>query len=205
MVRWQAPGRGAGEKIRGNNLNLHMTSKEDRMRKLVLASVICLSVPLAWAGEGKYQPLNVKTGSWETTNVTTITGAPPIPQDMLDRMTPEQRARFQAAMSRMASGTPRTRTYKTCATKEDMEKDPFNDKDKSCVETVLTSTGSRMEIHEVCTMEDAKVDAKVRIEAVDSENVKGWAQSTVTGGGRTMNANSTFTSKWLGAVCTDQH
>lgn len=175
------------------------------MRKLVLASVICLSVPLAWAAEGKYQPLNVKTGSWETTTVTTMTGAPPIPQDMLDRMTPEQRERFQAAMGQMASGTPRTRTYKTCATKKDLEEDPFNDKNKSCVETVLSSTGSKMEVHEVCTVEEAKVDMKVHIEASDSENVKGWSQATVTGSGKTMHAHSTFTSKWLGEVCTDQH
>jgi Protein of unknown function (DUF3617) len=174
------------------------------MRKLVWASVICLSVPLAWAAEGKYQPLNVKTGAWETTYVTTISGTPPIPADMLAKMTPEQRARFQEAMGRMASGTPRTRTYKTCETKKDLEKDPFEDKENSCVGTVLTSTGSKMEVHEVCTMEDAKVDAKVHIEAVDSEHVTGTVQSNASGGGNTMNINGTFTSKWLGAICTDQ-
>jgi len=46
-----------------------------------------------------------------------------------------------------------------------------------------------------------KVDAKVQFEAMDSENVKGQTQSVATGGDRTMNANSTFTAKWLGPSC----
>jgi Protein of unknown function (DUF3617) len=173
------------------------------MRKLALWALSCLSASIL-LGAGKYQPLNVKLGTWETIYTTTVSGAPPIPQKMLDRMTAEQRARFEAAMGNMASGTPRTRTSKTCLTKERLEKDPFNDR-QSCTGTVLTSTGNKMEIQKVCTEENAKVDSKVRIEATDSENVKGWVQSTVTGSGKTMNINGTFTSKWIGAVCKDEH
>ncbi len=172
------------------------------MRKIVLWSLTCLSASILLAAE-KYQPLNVKTGRWETKSVTTVSGAPPIPQETLEKMTPEQRARFEAAMGKMASGTPVTRTHRDCLTKERLQKDPFNDR-KSCKETVLTSTGSKMEIHEVCTEEEGTFDSKVRIEASDSENVKGWVQATVTGGGRTMNVNGTFTSKWLGAACSDK-
>ena len=172
------------------------------MGKITVWAVTCLWASILLAA-GKYQPLNVKTGRWETKFVTTVSGAPPIPQEMLDKMTPEQRARFEAAMSKMASGTPVTRTSKSCLTKERLGKDPFNDR-KECKETVLTSTGSKMEIHEVCTDEQSTFDSKVRIEASDSENVKGWVQSTVTGSGKTMNVNGTFTSKWIGAVCTEK-
>jgi Protein of unknown function (DUF3617) len=172
------------------------------MRKIALWTLSCLSASILLAA-GKYQPLNVKLGTWETIYTTTVSGAPPIPQEMLDKMTPEQRARFNASMSKMASGTPRTRTSKTCLTKERLEKDPFNDR-KSCTDTVLTSTSSKMEIEEVCEEENAKFDSKVRIEATDSENVKGWVQSTVTGSGKTMNVNGTFTSKWLGAACKEK-
>jgi Protein of unknown function (DUF3617) len=176
------------------------------MRKIVLWSFACLSASILLAA-GKYQRLNIKTGTWETTYTTTVSGAPPIPQEMLDKMTPEQRTRFEAAMSKMASGTPRTRTSKTCVTREKLQNDPFNDKEQSCTHTVLTSTGSKMEIEDVCADEDSKSDSKVRIEASDSENVKGWVQSSVTGRGKTMSINSTFTSKWVGAACTgkDEH
>ncbi|HET7213925.1 MAG TPA: DUF3617 family protein [Terriglobia bacterium] len=172
------------------------------MGKIALWTLSCLSASILLAA-GKYQPLNVKLGTWETVATTTVSGAPPIPQEMLDKMTAEQRARFEAAMSKMASGTPKTRTSKSCLTKEKLEKDPFNDK-KSCTETVLTSTGSKMEIQEVCSEENAKLVSKVRIEATDSENAKGWVDSTVTGSGKTMNITGTFTSKWVGAACSEK-
>jgi Protein of unknown function (DUF3617) len=171
------------------------------MRKLVLAGAICLSVQLLLAASGKYQPLNIKTGLWETTSTTKISGRPPISPEMLAQMTPEQRARFEVEMNRMVNQTPRTRTSKTCLTKEKLEKDPFNDKDQSCKETVLSSTASKMEIREVCTEEGSTVDILVHIEALDSENVKGTVQSNASGGGNTMNVNGTLTSKYIGAVC----
>jgi Protein of unknown function (DUF3617) len=172
------------------------------MRKLAVCAVTCLWASILLAA-GKYQPLNVKTGLWETTWSSKITGRPPIPQEMLDKMTPEQRAKFEAAMNNMAAQAPKTRTSKSCLTKEKLEKDPFNREDKSCTETVLNSTGSKMEIREVCTHEDTKTDVTVHIEAADSENVKGTVQSNASSGGNTMSVNGTFTSKWLGAACTD--
>lgn len=173
------------------------------MRKIALWTLSCLSACILLAA-GKYQPLNVKLGTWETVTTMTTSGAPPIPQEMLEKMTPEQRARFEAAMSKMASGTPKIRTSKNCLTKEKLEKDPFNER-KSCTETVLTSTSSKMEIQENCTEDDANIVSKVRIEAADSENVKGWVDATVTGGSKTMRVNGTFTSKWAGAVCQEKH
>jgi len=38
---------------------------------------------------------------------------------------------------------------------------------------------------------------------MNSENVKGSMQMATTGGDHTINMNSTFTSKWLGADCGD--
>jgi Protein of unknown function (DUF3617) len=179
--------------------------KEVPMRKLTLWAVACLWASLLLAA-GKYQPLNVKTGEWETTVTTSVSGAPPIPPGMLEKLTPEQRARFAAAMGKRASGKPTTRTSKSCLTKERLEKNPFNDR-KECTGTVLTSTASKMEIEEVCTEEDSKIDSKVHFEAIDSEHVKGTVQSTVIGagsGGKPMNISGTITSKWIGAVCTEK-
>jgi Protein of unknown function (DUF3617) len=173
------------------------------MRKLLFVSAIFLSAQLFLAASRKYQSLNVKTGLWETTSITKMSGRPPVSADMLAQMSPEQRARIEAAMNRMANQTPKPHTTRTCVTKEKLQKDPFNPEDKSCTETVLNSTGSKIDIHEVCTEENSKVDITVHIVALDSENVKGTVQTNATGGGNTMNVNGTFTSKWQGAVCKD--
>jgi hypothetical protein len=118
-------------------------------------------------------------------------------------MTPEQRARFEATMNKMVSQAPKSRTTRRCLTKEKLERDPFGEEGKSCTETILNSTGSSMEVREVCTGEDMKNDVTAHIEAIDSEHVKGTIKSNMSGGGNAMNVMGTFTSKWLGAACGD--
>lgn len=173
------------------------------MRKLALLCAIGLGAALILAASGNYQPLKVKTGLWETTWSSEVSGRPPIPADMLQNMTPEQRAKLEAAMGKMASQAPEGRTNKSCLTKEKLEKDPFKQDNKSCTQTVLASTGSKMQIHEVCGNEYGKMDMIVDIEATDSEHVKGTVKSNTSGGGNSMNVNGTFNSKWLGAACGD--
>jgi tRNA threonylcarbamoyladenosine modification (KEOPS) complex Pcc1 subunit len=173
------------------------------MRNLLLIAAFFLGAQLFFAANGDYQPLNVKTGLWETTWTSSVTGRPPIPADMLEKMTPEQRAQFEAAMSSMMSQAQKPRTSKSCLTKDKLEKDPFKREDKGCTETVLASTGSKMDVRETCTHENAKSDVTVHIEAEDSEHVRGTVKSNVSASGNAMNVNGTFTSKWLGMVCGD--
>ena len=49
-----------------------------------------------------------------------------------------------------------------------------------------------------------KIDFNVHIEAPDSEKVKGVVKSSTSGNGNTMYVNGTFTSKWIGATCSDK-
>jgi hypothetical protein len=173
------------------------------MRILIVLGVICLGAELLLAVGETYQPLNVKTGLWETTWTSSLSGRPPIPANMVESMTPEQRERFEAAMNKMVSQAPKTRTAKSCLTEEKLKKDPFNEENKSCTETILASSGSRMDIREVCSGGAVKNDVTVHIEAIDSEHVSAKVVSNMSGGGNTMNMNGTFTSKWLGAACGD--
>src|SRR5262245_38326842 len=99
--------------------------------------VAILSSP-AWA-QTKLQPLNVKTGLWESTITTTTSGQMPIPAEMLARLTPEQRAKFEARMNQNASPKTRTYTNRDCETKEKLAEQPFNS-EKECKQTIVTST-----------------------------------------------------------------
>jgi uncharacterized protein DUF3617 len=171
------------------------------MQKMILSGMIGLMAPILLAA-GNIQPLKVKPGLWQETITSTTSGQPPIPPGTLDKLTPEQRAKFEAAVKGRTSKGPQTRTFNHCVTQEDLNKDPFGEDKKSCTRTVLASTGSKMDVHAVCTGNGGvKTDFTVHIEALDSENVKASVHVNSTGGGRAMNGDSNITGKWLGAAC----
>ena len=171
----------------------------------VLVSLIFLACTSVWAADD-LKSLDVKLGLWETTSSVQTSGMPPvnIPPDTLARMTPEQRAKVEAMMKSQGSGSPRTTTSKTCMTPEKMKRSEMFYEQKQCTKTVVTSTGSKLEMRMHCTMEGgAKADGTVRVERINSESTKGSVQMVSTSGDHTMNMNSTFTSKWLGPDCGD--
>jgi hypothetical protein len=179
--------------------------KEAEMRKVLSLAVICLLGTLVFAAN---EPLNVKTGLWQVTETSAASGVPAIPADMqarLDKMTPEQRAQVEAAINSRLGGTPQTINYKSCVTKEDLNKNAFNGSNEKCTWTVVSSTGSDMEAQGTsCAAgkdQGMKTDVKMKLHVIDSENVKATVQGTSTGDGRTVNVNAAFTGKWIGATC----
>jgi hypothetical protein len=173
------------------------------MRKSLIFGVVCLWATVLMAG-GKITPLNVKTGLWQNTATTTITGGLGIPPEMMSRLTPEQRARYEAAMKHEANGTPRTRTTKSCLTQKKLNEDPFSDRkraDMKCKETVINSTSSDLDIREQCEEESSNSDIHMKIHAIDSEHVVGNSEVTATMGGRTMHSTMKLDFKWVGATC----
>src|ERR1051326_794273 len=51
----------------------------------------------------KLQPMDVKPGLWETNTTMTVAGEMPVPAEMLNRLTPEQRARIDRKSTRLNS------------------------------------------------------------------------------------------------------
>lgn len=172
------------------------------MRKIIALGVLCLWASGLWAG-GKVKPLNVKTGLWQTTSTNTVTGSMGIPPEMAAKMTPAQRAKFEAAMKKQASGVPRTRTYKNCVTEKNLNEDPFTDKNDKmkCQETVIKSTGTDLEVREACTDGSSKSDVHMVFHANSSEHVTSSGNVAVTMGGRTMHSAMKMDSKWVAASC----
>jgi hypothetical protein len=171
--------------------------------RILIASILVLPAFLI-AGD-KYQRLNVKTGLWEVTRTQTSEGQMPIPAGMLAKLTPEQRARMEARMKEHSGAQTRTTTYKSCVTKEELDKgDAFGGEEKeACTETIESSTSTRAQVKLVCSMQGISGEGTFEIEALSPESTKGSTHITSTGGGRMMTVNSTFTAKWLGTGCGD--
>ena len=164
---------------------------------VVLLSAIALS-----AANG-ITPLNVKEGLWEMTVTHSMTGmpaAPSIPPDALANMPPEQRARIEAMMK----GTPSTDVRKECVTKEKLEQhSAFSANRGECTRTVVSSTGSKLEVKFHCQEKQSSSDGTLVVDAMGSDNVKATMHSVTNANGRTMNMDFTITSKYLGPDCGD--
>ena len=168
--------------------------------KSVLA-FLTLAAPLLWAAD-KLQPFNVKLGLWETTVNFNTSGAPPIPDDMLAKMTPEQRAHFEEMMKSRMGGS--SHTHKYCLTKEKLEKDLNFAEDKGkCTHEILSSSSSVAEVKFHCVDEKMTSEGIAKFQALNSESVKGTAHVIANGSGKTMTVDSSMTSHWLGSSCGD--
>ncbi len=157
-----------------------------------------LGVASAQAGS----TLNVKLGLWEMTTMGQVSGVPPIPPEALARMTPEQRARMQAAMAAgMArQNKPKVREY--CVTQKDLERglDLKDSQSEGCKSAVTSSSSSVMEMRQTCTGRH-KVNGTIRIEAPNPETVVGKFNLVMSEGPNTMTMKFAMHGRWLGTNC----
>src|ERR1700722_20065190 len=133
-----------------------------------------------------------------------MTGIPAIPPEALARMTPEQRPKGESAIGARGA-KPIVST--SCRTKEKLAQAWYTGQQslKSCTTTVAASSSSKQEVHLECNHDGAKSSGTVKVETVDSEHIRGSFQMTATTEGtHAINMNYSFTSKWLGAACTEK-
>jgi hypothetical protein len=163
--------------------------------------------PFVMQSGSSITPLSVKVGLWETTVTSNMSGMPmpTIPDSVLAQMSPEQRAKIQQAMQEQ-NGKPIT--TKSCLTKEKLQNtNPFQKAPQGCTFTVLSSSGSKMEVKIECVRNGMTMTGSTVVTANDSENVKGTVHMNMAGStGSTANGmkmDSSFTSKWLGSSCGD--
>jgi hypothetical protein len=170
------------------------------MRKALFAAAICVFA--SGAAIAQLQGLNVKTGQWQVTMVSTVNATiPPEAQAALARLPPAQ----QEALRSRFGGASQTRTYKSCITPADLAK-PFQDPNQKCNWATVTATASDIEMHgTICRSADNRNDmnaeVSVKIHAIDSENATGTVRVNGAGNGQTFASNATLTGKWLGATC----
>jgi hypothetical protein len=152
----------------------------------------------------KVQPLNVKPGLWESTRTINRAGQMPIPAEMLNRLSPEQRARMEERMNAKSGTHTSTTTEKHCVTKEDLEKERLKLAEaKECTTTVLNSTTTTVKAKLECDQEGMHATGTLELVAADPEHMNGSYHSTVDADGHTMNVDGTWTSKWLSSSCGD--
>jgi hypothetical protein len=150
------------------------------------------------------KPLNIKPGLWESTRTIKTAGEMPIPAELLNRLTPEQRTRMEERMKARSAGRANTTTERHCVTKDDLEQDRLKLAEaKECTTTVLNSTSTSVRAKLVCDTGGMHATGNLELIAADPEHLNGSYHSTMNADGHTMNVEGSWTSKWLGASCGD--
>jgi hypothetical protein len=133
-----------------------------------------------------FHALNVKTGLWQMTATTTWTGLPP---------------QLNGAMANGA-----THRYQTCVRTEDLSTNPWAEgSGQTCKWTVLTSTGTDMEVRGTsCSMGSeygmtAEIHGKIHV--LDPEDGTGSFDITMSGNGHTVTGHASYRGKWMSSTC----
>lgn len=149
---------------------------------------------------------NIRPGLWEVSVDPQVSGEMPIPEDQLARMSPEQRARLEAAIKSSLAKGVQHHQYKECMTPEkiargfDIDK---NGEDASCKRKVISSTPSEVTLHDECDKPERKSVTDVHFEVKGGTQMNGTLKVVMTSNGRTMTVNSAVAGKWVGASCGD--
>jgi hypothetical protein len=131
-----------------------------------------------------------------------MSGVPPIPPEMLARLTPEQHAKFEAAYKQRAARGPSSQTRQTCMTQDKLNRAPFSDDKKSCQRTIVASTSTMAQFREECTEPDGtRRTMEGKFELAGSSAMKGSIQVKASANNKTMNINVDLSGKWLSSDC----
>lgn len=159
-------------------------------------SMLLLAPVVALGGDS----MDVKLGLWEISTSTDVQGMT-IPPKVLDKMSPEQRARLTATMQKHA-GASKPHLAHSCVTAEDLKHGAFRaaeDKDeRNCKTRITAQTRTLQEATVVCTGEESRT-TRMKIEVIDRDHIKGTIENTTENGKTTVQ----LTGKWVRATCNE--
>ncbi|MBS0420558.1 MAG: DUF3617 domain-containing protein [Proteobacteria bacterium] len=169
--------------------------------RMIPQIALCAVGALAAVQAAELTKPNIKPGLWEVSVSPKMSGEMPIPEDQLAKMTPEQRARIEAAMKNAGA---KPHVYKECMTPEKIAKGFEMDRGAdaaSCKRNVISSTPSELTLHDECNDPKRKSSTDVHFEIKGGTQMNGKVHIVVTQSGKSMTVDSTLTGKWLAASC----
>jgi hypothetical protein len=165
----------------------------------MMTAAACLSVSALAAAE----TLNVKLGLWEITSLTETRGMPPLPKELLDKLTPEQRRKMEADIKADQAKGPDKDTDRECITQKDLER-PFETSNaKECKQTIVTTTRTSQEVRIVCTG-GVPGSGLLKVSTPTPEKMTGLLDLKLGAGPEAMSIKAQLQGRWLGSDCGDE-
>ncbi len=169
-----------------------------------VASLACTATVTVLVQAAQLTKPNIKPGLWEVTTNPKMSGEMPIPEEQLAKMTPEQRARLEAAMKAGMGNGNKPRVYKECMTPEKIARGFEMDRgadEASCKRNIVSSSATELTLHDECNNPKRKSVTDVHFEIKGGTQMTGKIDVVITSSGKTMTVDSTVQGKWLSASC----
>lgn len=181
-----------------------------KMRVYVLGAAVSavIGAGVGWVLPGmaaNETPLAIAPGLWEMTSQSQTSGAPPIPPEATANMTPEQKAKFEAAMQAMMAKQHQPHTTKACVTADEIKRGfTGGDDEKNCQKTVVNSSSTVLDAKIVCTgAQQEQSTGTIHYEATDAKTIAGNIDMNISHGAQSMEIKNDMHGKWLAADCGD--
>jgi hypothetical protein len=147
--------------------------------------------------------LDVKVGLWEMTSTLSFGGTPPLPKEVLEKMTPEQQDRMKADWRAQAAQQREPDVSRECITREDLDKPFQSGNEDDCTQTVVRTTRTTQEIRLVCTGE-IKGSGVFRVNTPTPETMTGELDLKAGEGNAVFTIKGTIEGRWLGPECGEE-
>ncbi len=169
--------------------------------RFVFQAAACAALVTTLVQATEYTKPNIKPGLWEVTVTPKMSGEMPIPDDQLAKMSPEQRAKVEAAIKGAGS---KPHVYKDCMTPEKIAKGFEMERgadEAACKRNVISSTPSELTLHDECTHPNRKTVSDVHFEFKGGSQINGKLHIVTTAAGKSMTVDSTVAGKFVSASC----
>jgi hypothetical protein len=173
------------------------------MKMLKTTAIAALTLTALSVAAAAPERLNIKLGLWEMTSIMRFSGVPPLPKEVLDKMTPQQRAKMIADLKAASQEEPEPETSSECITQEDLDK-PFQSANADeCTSTIVRTTRTTQEIRMVCNGK-TKGSGTFKVNTPTPETMNGTLDLKAGDGPDAFIVKGTVKGRWLGADCGDE-
>lgn len=172
------------------------------LKLTLLAALLAVTSSTVVSAAGP-EKLNVKLGLWEITSLTRFSGMPPLPKELVEKMTPQQRAEMAAKIKAASEEEPEPEVRSECITQEDLDKPFASSNAEECTQTVVRTTRNTQEMRLVCNGK-TKGSGTFRVTTPTPETMTGDLDLKVGEGSEVMTIKGKIKGRWLGADCGDE-
>lgn len=171
---------------------------------VALACALCMLVMLPASADQAKVKLDAATGLWEVTTHPQMSGTLKIPEEQLQKLSPEQRARIEAALQSATANAKQEHVIQECLTPEQRAKGfDLGNEGSACKTTVIRNTSTELEVRRECTTNNDLHTTTERFQMSGPRRVSGTVDATMAQGGEPMSMHMTIEGRWLSADCGD--